>query len=63
MFLKILYVSAAKEMGKSSKLDEFSAQNLFQIRACVISPQKERQDILTSQPMFAYSHENTTLGQ
>ena len=41
----------------------FSAQNLFQIHACVISPGEERQDIFTSQPMLTYSRENTTLGQ
>ena len=63
MCLKILQVSATEEMGKSSNLTSSSVQNLFQIRACVISPRKERQDILMSQPMFTYSHKNTTLGQ
>ena len=31
MFLKIFRVSANEEMGKQSKLVEFSTQNLFQI--------------------------------
>ena len=37
----------------------FTTQNLFQIRACVISAQKDL-DVTT---MFTYSHANTPLGQ
>ena len=43
-----------------SKLVEFSTQNLFQIRACVISAQKARHFEVTN--AFTYSHANTPLG-
>ena len=44
-----------------SKLVEFSAQNPFQIRACMISAQKARHFEVTT--AFTYSHANTPLGQ
>ena len=40
-------------------LSRFTTQNLFQIRACVISARKDL-DVTT---MFTYSHANTPLGQ
>ena len=46
MFLKIFEVSADEEMGKL-------------VLAWLA---REEQDILTSQPMFTYSHANTSLG-
>ena len=39
----------------------FSTQNLFQIRACVISGPKAKHFDVTN--MFTYSHANTPLGQ
>ena len=42
-------------------LSRFSTQNLFQIRACVISARKAKHLDVTT--MFAYSHANTSLGQ
>ena len=42
-------------------LSRFLAQNLFQIRACVISARKEKHLDVTA--MFTYSHANTSLGQ
>ena len=44
-----------------SKLVEFSTQNPFQIRACMISAQKARHFEVTT--AFTYSHANTPLGQ
>ena len=42
-------------------LSTFSTQNLFQIRAYVITARKAKQvDVIT---MFTYSHANTPLGQ
>ena len=63
MFLKIFQVSTNKEMGKINKvnLSSFSTQNLFHIRACVISVRKAKHlDIKT---MFTYSHANTPLSR
>ena len=42
-------------------LSSFSTQNLFQIRACVISARKAKHLDVTT--MFTYSHANTPLGQ
>ena len=42
-------------------LSKFSTQNLFQIRACVISARKAKHLDVTT--MFTYSHANTPLGQ
>ena len=42
-------------------LSNFSTQNLFQIRAGVISARKAKQVGVTT--MFTYSHSNTALGQ
>ena len=42
-------------------LSRFSTQNLFQIRACVISARKAKHLDVTT--MFTYSHANTPLGQ
>ena len=42
-------------------LSRFSTQNLFQIRACVISARKAKHLDVTS--MFTYSHANRPLGQ
>ena len=42
-------------------LSRFSTQNLFQIRACVISARKAKHLDVTT--MFTYSHANTLLGQ
>ena len=41
-------------------LSRFSTQNLFQIRACVISARKAKHLDVTT--MFTYSHANTPLG-
>ena len=59
--LKIFQVSANEGMGKRSKLVEFSAQKLFQIRACVISARKPNHLDVTT--MFTYSYTSTFLGQ
>ena len=61
MFLKIFQVSTDEEMGKQSKLVEFSTQNLFQIRACVISARKAKHLEVTT--LFTYPLANTPLGQ
>ena len=61
MFVKIFQVSADEEMGKYSKLFEFSTQNLFQVRAFVISTRTAKHLDVTS--MFTYSHANTPFGQ
>ena len=42
-------------------LSRFSTQNLFQIRACVISARKAKHLDVTT--MFTYSHANTPLDQ
>ena len=42
-------------------LSRFSTQNLFQIRACVISARKAKHLDVTT--MFTYSHANTPLSQ
>ena len=59
--LTIFQVSANEGMGKRSKLVEFSAQKLFQIRACVISARKPNHLDVTT--MFTYSYTSTFLGQ
>ena len=46
---------------KKVNLSRFLAQNLFQIRACVISARKAKHLDVTA--MFTYSHANTSLGQ
>jgi len=61
MFLKIFQVSAEEEWVNKVNLSRFSTQNLFQIRACVISARKEKHLDVTT--MFTYSHTNTPLGQ
>ena len=43
------------------KLSGFSTQNLFQIRACVISARKAKHLYVTT--MFTYSHANTPFDQ
>ena len=61
LLLKIFQLSAAKEMGKKSKLVKFSTQELYQSYACMISTRKAKHLDITT--MFAYSLANMSLGQ
>ena len=61
MFVKISQVSADEEIGKYSKLVEFSTRKRLEIRAWVIGARKPiHLDVKT---MFTDSHVNTPLGQ
>ena len=50
-----------KLVNKVNLWTNSSTQNLFQIRACVISARKAKHLDVTT--MFTYSHANTPLGQ
>ena len=58
MFVKIFQVSADERMGIQSKLDEFTIQERFQIRAFVISARKAKLNVTT---MFTCFQANTPI--
>ena len=60
MFLKIFKIQPTRKWVNNVNLSS-STQNLFQIRACVISARKAKHLNVTT--MFTYSHANTPLGQ
>ena len=60
-FPRDLYFQPTRKWLNNVNLSRFSTQNLFQIRACVISARKAKHLDVTT--MFAYSHANTPLGQ
>ena len=59
MFVKIFQVSADERMGIQSKLDEFTIQELFQIRTFVISTRKAKHLNVTT--MFTCFQANTPI--
>ena len=61
MFLKIFKFQPTRKWVNKVNLSSFSTQNLFQIRACVISSRKAKHLDVTT--MITCSHANTPLGQ
>ena len=61
MFLKIFKFQPTRKWVNKVNLSSFSTQNLFQIRACVISSRKAKHIDVTT--MITCCHENTPLGQ
>ena len=60
-FLRFSKLQPTRKWVNEVNLSRFSTQNLFQIRACVISARKAKDlDVKTT---FTYTHANTTLGQ
>ena len=60
-FQRFYKIQPTRKWVNKVNLSSFSTQNLFQIRACVISARKAKHLDVTT--MFTYSYANTTLSQ